>query len=140
MNKYNNLERSLLSCILINPKLMETTILEDKYFVNYQRIWKFMQAFYKKFQTFDITLMCSVCKNQYKFIQYIIDILEEEPTSNNFELYQKQLIDLYNEEEKERCLIKKIYEITCDLWVRNINTKQFKEKIENLYIEIEKYQ
>lgn len=138
MKKYNDLECSILCCILIEPELINKTILEDKYFINYQAIWKFMKAFYKKFKTFDITLMCSVCKDKYKLMQYIMDILKSEPTSNNFELYEQQLIYLYNEEEKDKWLIKKIYETTCDLWVRSITPQDFKQRINNLYNEADK--
>ena len=64
MNKYNDLEISLLSCILIKPELMEEVVLDDKYFVKTKRIWLFMKSFYKKFGTFDLTLMCSVVKEK----------------------------------------------------------------------------
>ena len=134
MNKYNDLECSILSCILIKPNLMNKVILEDKHFVGYQRIWKFMKAFYKKFGTFDMTLMASVCKDKYKLMRYIVDILECEPTPLNFEMYQKQLIDLYNEEQKDKWIIEKAYEITCDLWVRKITTAEYKNEIDNLYV------
>ncbi len=134
MNKYNDLECSILSCLLIKPDLMNQLILEDKHFIGYQRVWKFMQAFYKKFGNFDITLMASVCSNQKKLIGYIKDLLECEPTCLNFNVYQQQLIDLYNEEEKDKWIIKRAYEITCDLWVRNITTSEYKNKIEELYV------
>lgn len=137
MNKYNNLECSILSCLLIKPDLMNEVILEDKHFVNYQRVWQFMKKFYKKFGNFDIVLMCSVANNQYKFMDYIIDILNYEPTYTNFDLYQKQLIDLYSEEEKDKWIIKRVYEEVCDLWVRNINTNEFKKKIDDIYTNAE---
>lgn len=138
MNKYSDLECSILSCILIRPKLIEETILKDEHFVNYQRVWKFMKSFYKKFGNFDLTIMCSICKEQYKLMQCMIDLLEQEPTTQNFKLYEKQLIDLYNEEEKDKWIIKKVYEETCDLWTRNITTKEFKEKVDSLYLQAEK--
>lgn len=138
MNKYNDLECSILSCILMEPKLIETTILEDKHFINYQKIWLFMKSFYKKFKNFDFVLMCSVCKDKYKLMMYIKDILEMEPTTCNFKLYEKQLINLYEEEQKEKWLIKQIYILDCDLWTRNITCSEFKEKIEEKYIEADK--
>lgn len=138
MNKYNDLECSILSCLFLKPELMNQIILEDKHFVGYQRIWKFMKAFYKKFGNFDLTLMCSVASNKYNLMKYIIDIAECEPTPLNFELYQKQLIDLYNEQEKNKWIIERAYEITCDLWVRNITTEEYKNKINELYVNAEK--
>ena len=137
MRKYGDLECSILSCLLIKPKLMEEVILEDKHFVNYQRIWQFMKRFYKKFGNFDFNLMASVCTDQYKLMMYIVNISNCEPTYLNFNKYQKQLIDLYNEEEKDKWIIKKVYEEVCDLWVRNITTKEFKTRIEEIYKNVE---
>lgn len=133
MNKYSDLESSILCCLLIKPELMNELKLEDKHFVNNKQIWGFMKSFYKKFKNFDITLMCSLCKNRKRLMRYIIDLLELEPTSSNFDLYQQQLIDLYNEEEKDKWIIEKVYKATCDLWVRNITTREFILKITDIY-------
>ena len=84
MNKYNDLEMSILSCLLIKPKLMEELILEDKHFVKYKSLWVFMKEFYNKFHNFDITLMCSVNKNKYETIDYMIMLSELEPTTRLF--------------------------------------------------------
>ncbi len=133
LKRYNDLECSILSCILIKPDFMEKTVLEDKHFVNYQKIWIFMKSFYKKFGNFDLTLMCSVCKNQRKLLMYIKDLIMMEPTICHFQEYENQLIYLFNEEEKDKWIIKKTYETTCDLWTRNITTKEFKTKIDDIY-------
>ena len=42
VNKTNDLEKSILSCLLIKPELMEQLILEDKHFIKNQRMWQFM--------------------------------------------------------------------------------------------------
>ena len=125
MNKYYDLETSILCCFMLKPELMETTKLEDKHFIKNQRMWQFMKSFYKKFGTFDITLMASVIDNKYKLMRYIVDILNTEPTPFMFEKYEKQLIDLYNEDKKEKWIIHKIQQETDNLWVRNINSKEF---------------
>ncbi len=133
MYKYEDLECSILSCFFLKPELMEQTKLEDKHFKNYYRVWRFMKAFYKKYNNFDLTLMCSVCKNRWKFMQYVIDIFEQEPTASRFKEYEEQLIYLYNEDEKDKWIIKKIYQKTCDLWVRNITTEEFKRQVDYIY-------
>lgn len=125
MNKNYDLETSILCCFMLKPELMETTKLEDKHFVKNQRMWKFMKSFYKKFGTFDITLMISVIDDKYKLMRYIIDIFNTEPTPLMFEKYEKQLIDLYNEDKKEKWIIHKIQQETDNLWLRNINSKEF---------------
>ena len=133
MNKYNDLELSILSCLLLNPSLMNKIILEDKYFVKYQKIWQFMKAFYKKFGNFDITLMVSISKDKYRMVEYIKWILDKEPTPTLFETYQKQIMDLYNEKKKDKWIIDKVYELANDLYVRNITIDEFKKKISKAY-------
>lgn len=128
-----NLEYCILSCILINPELMEKVTLEDKYFARSNRMWQFMKAFYKKFKNFDINLMYSVCKDKYQIIAMVEILLDYDAIPSNFEKYQKQLIELYNEENYEKMMINKIFEKANELYVRNININDFKEYIDKLY-------
>lgn len=132
---YIDLEISILSCLLQKPELMENTILEDKYFTKHKKIWLFMKAFYKRFNNFDITLMLSISKNKYRISEYICWLAEQEPAPSLFKQYEQQLIDLYNESEKEKLIINKIYELSNDLYVRNININEFKNKLEKIYME-----
>ena len=88
----NDLELSILSCLLQKPELMEEVILEDKHFKNNYKLWKFMQSFYKKFHNFDVTLMCSVVDKRYKLIDYIKVLIDLEPNPNLFKEYQEQLL------------------------------------------------
>ena len=69
MNKYNDLELSILSCLLQKPSLMNEVILEDKHFIKHQKIWLFMKAFYNRYKTFDIQLMYSICKDKWQIVQ-----------------------------------------------------------------------
>lgn len=132
-DKYYNLEASILSCLLQKPELMEKVVLEDKCFINYNKLWKFMKTFYEKFHNFDIVLMCSMTKPQYKFIMYIKDLINIEPIPEHFEIYQKTLIELFEEGKKEKWLIEKIYDLANELLVRKINTNEFREKVEEIY-------
>ena len=138
MNKNNDLEKAILSCLLIKPELMEQLILEDKHFVKNQRMWQFMKAFYNKFKTFDIQLMASVCKDKWQVVNYIIMLLDYEVTTHNFEKYQKQLIQLYEESKKEKWIIEKIYELVNNLYVRNIDLKEFELNKEKIYKDADK--
>ncbi len=133
MNKYNDLELSILSCLLQRPELMKDSILEDKYFIKHKKIWLFMKAFYNKFENFDITLMMSVSKNKYRMSEYICWLVEQEPAPSLFKMYEKQLIDLYNENEKDKYIIEKVYDLANELYVRNITTYDFKNKINEIY-------
>lgn len=136
MKKYDNLELRIMSCLLVKPKLMEELIVEDKYFVKFQRLWQFMKAFYKKYQDFDIQLMYTVCKDKYKLIQYIEWLNDLEGTSANFKKYEKQLIEMYEENEKDKIIIDKVYEWANELYVRNISTQEFLDRVERIYKEV----
>lgn len=138
MKKTVDLEKSILSCLLIKPELMEQLILEDKHFIKNQRMWQFMKAFYNKFKTFDIQLMFSVCKDKWQIINYIIMLLDIEVTTHNFDKYQKQLIELYEESKKEKWIIDKIYELANNLYVRNIDLKEFELNKEKIYKDADK--
>lgn len=138
MNKTNDLEKSILSCLLIKPELMEQLILEDKHFVKNQRMWQFMKAFYNKFKTFDIQLMASVCKDKWQIVNYIIMLLDYEVVTCNFDKYQKQLIELYEESKKEKWIIDKIYELANNLYVRNIELKDFDYNLKKIYEDADK--
>lgn len=132
-DEIKNLEMNIMSCLLIKPELMEKLILEDKHFVKHQRLWQFMKAFYKKFNTFDVQLMYSVCKDKWHIINYIILLLDVETTTHNFDLYQKQLLELYEERKKDKFIIENVYKLANELYVRNISVENFKIQIEKIY-------
>lgn len=133
MTKCDDLELVILSCLLQKPELMEKTILEDKHFVRTQRIWKFMKAFYKKFKNFDIPLMTSVASNKYKIMEYVIVLMDIEPNPNLLEVYEKQLIEFYQEKEKDKWIIDKVFSLSNDLFNRNIKVYDFKDEVEKIY-------
>ena len=133
MNKYNDLEITILSCLLQKPELMKETILQNEHFIKHKKIWMFMKSFYEKFENFDLSLMMSICKNQYRMSEYIAWLLNQEPAPSLFKQYEKQLIDLYNESKKDKWIIEKVYELVNKLFVRDITIADFKNEIENIY-------
>jgi len=135
---YTDLEISILSCLLQRPELMKDSILEDKYFIKHKKIWLFMKAFYNKFENFDINLMVSISKNKYKLCEYISWLVDQEPAPSLFKQYEKQLIDLYNESKKEKWIIEKVYELSNDLYVRNIKVDEYIDKIKDIYNKADK--
>ena len=112
---------------------MEKVVLKDKHFKRTQRMWQFMKSFYKKFKTFDINLMYSICKEKWQIVEYISLLLELEPTASAFDKYQKQLIELYEEQKKDKWIIEKVYGLANELLVRNISTGDFKKEVEKIY-------
>ena len=133
--KNNDLEISALCCILLKPELIETTKLEDKHFHNTQRVWQFMKSFYKKFKCFDIELMASTCKDNYRMMKYIEVIIESEATTHHFKEYEQKLIEDFEKSERDKRIIRKVFKYANELYVNNINIEEFKEIVDDIYRE-----
>ena len=129
----NDLELSILSCLLQKPELMEEVILEDKHFKNNYKLWKFMQSFYKKFHNFDTTLMYSVVDKRYKLMDYVKVLIDLEPNPNLFKQYQEQLLRAFLDTERDKYIVGKVFGIANDLIARNVTTSDFKTMVDEIY-------
>lgn len=136
--KYDDLENIILSCFLKKPNLLNKTKLEDKHFKKHKKIFVFYKAVYKKFGTLDLAIQYSISKNKYRIVEYNLWIMEYAGFPSLFEKYEQRLIEIYEEEKKEKYIKEKIYEATNNLIVGNIETKDFKEKINKIYETAEK--
>lgn len=135
MNKYYDLELNILCCLLLEPSLMDSLIIEDKHFVKYQRIWQFMKSFYDKYKTFNTVLMYNICSEKWqllKYIEMILDTKEIDSHTSCFDLYQKRLIELYEESKKEKWIKQQIFEVANDLYVGNLELCDFQSKIDEI--------
>ncbi len=133
MNDIGDLELNVLSCILIKPDLMKKVRLEDKHFKKHQRTWQFMKSCYKKFGTLDIQLMYAVCKNKYHLIEYLIQVLDVEPTYHNVDKYQDMLMEQYKETKKDKWIKEQVYILANELYVGNVKVNEFKGKVQQIY-------
>lgn len=104
---------------------MNNLILEDKHFVRHQRIFKFMKTFYEKYKTFDIQLMFAICKDKYQIIEYLQMLVCNDVEIENFEKYQKMILELIEENKKDKWVIEKIYNLANELYIRKINCADF---------------
>lgn len=138
MYNYGQLELLILSCMMIKPKLLETTKLEVKHFKHSSKIFILFNSFYKKFGTLDCELMCKMVDNKYKYIDYIKVLSELEPTASNFEKYENLLLELYQEQIDEKIFKSKVFNLANDLYVGNITCKDFTDKINKFYENIKK--
>lgn len=129
MEEYYELEKCVLSCLLAKPELMEQNELKDEYFIKYKRLWIFMKSFYERFKTFDKVVMKDICTNKNMMVNYLVSIEDNEGKYVRFNLYKQRLIDSFNENKKDKAIIEVIYKLANDLYVRNINLKQFKEDL-----------
>ena len=138
MNKYNNLEVSILSILLQKPNLMNNLIIDEKYFIKNKKMWLFMKSFYKRFGNFDLNLMYSVCKNKYHLVSHLEQLALSEPCPSLFEEYQKQLMKEYDELKKDKWIREKIYELANDYYVMNLSLEDFKKEINNIELKANK--
>lgn len=134
MSEINDLEINIMSCLLINPNLMNELIIEDKHFIKHQRMWQFMKSFYKKFKTFDVQLMYSICTDKWHIVEYMSKLANVEPTDSNFKIYQEQLIEQYEESKKDKWIKEKIYSLANDLYIGNVKVKDFKNEVDTIFV------
>lgn len=132
MNFEDDIELNILCCLICNPKLMEKIRIEDKHFRRHKRMWAFMKAFYNKFHTFDTHLMVSVASDKRQVVEYTSLVLYADPIPSHFDLYQDRLIEIYEENEKDKWIIKKVYDLANDLLVRHITVQDFKEGFDKI--------
>ena len=133
MKKYNDLELSILSCLVLKPELMKKVKFEDKHIVKYQRLWQFLKSFYEKFGNFDPILMFDICSDNWNLVAFVLRLTDLELNANNFEIYQNRLIESYNELKKEKWIIEKVYKLANNLYVRNININEFRNEVDKIY-------
>lgn len=133
MENYYELEKCVLDCILAKPELMEQNELKDEYFIKYKRLWIFMKSFYEQFKCFDLTAVKTICTNKGMFVHYLSSVQDNDCKYIRFKLYQKLLIDLYNQNKQDQAIIETIYKLANDLYVHNINLETFKESLNKIY-------
>ena len=138
-SRYNKLEINILSCLIQKPKLMNKIFISDDDFVYHKRFWLFMKSFYNKFGNFDLVLMNSVCKNSFKFANYVEQLMDATLFLNDEQFidYQNTLLDLKKETKKDSWIIDKCFRLANELYVKNIDTLEFKNGIEKIYNEAE---
>ncbi len=132
MKQYELLERSILNCFIVEPELIEKTKLESKHFKKHHRLFNFLKDFYKRFKTFDISLMGSVCTNPSEAIDYIADIIDTISVPSRYSLYEEQLLCMY----KDFNTIESINKLTRKLYTREIELDDFKSELKEIIGEI----
>ena len=125
MDQYELIEKSILNCLIINPKLFDKLKVNSRYFRNHHRLFNFLKECYDRFGKLDISLIGTICKNPSEALDYIADIMDTTSISANFELYQNQLILFHKD-----CLkIEDIHKLEQKLYKREIDIEQFEEEI-----------
>lgn len=126
--KYDDLEMTVLCCLFLHPEFMEETILEEKYFKTKSAVWIYMKSFYERFKTFDLALMLSMSKQKNSILKTIMALMDYDPVSSNFKLYEQMLIEKYNETERDDWIREKTFEIATDYYFKKISREEFEIK------------
>jgi len=138
MNKYNDLEMSIISCILQEPDLINKIDGKEKYFIKHKKLILFLKAVYKKFGCFDLELLFNVCKTEYKLMYYIEWLIDLEPIPRHIDLYIQELEELRTELKKDKWIREKIYSLATELLIKNIDVEDFNLQLEEIYKKSEK--
>ena len=131
--RIDDLEITILSLLLSYPDKMKEIKLKDEHFIKHKNMWYFMKTFYQKFGTFDLPLMFSCTSNKNHLMEMIIEMLDIEFNSENFNLYQDRLIELREQQTNEKKVRDKIFFYSNQLINENITLTEFKEQVEQLY-------
>lgn len=130
--QYYDLEINILSCLILKPELMKEITLSDCHFVKHQRLWQFMKSFYSKFETFDIPLMFSICKDKYQIAKYCEWLVDVDCNVALFHKYEDRIKELFAQKKQDKWIIDKIFKVANDLYVGNINLEKFKDRINKI--------
>lgn len=128
-------EESILSCLLQEPELMKDLIVNENDFYKYKRIFRYFKLFYETFNCLDLTLMVNKIKkgNRHLLVEVYDKLIDFEPTTSYFKIYQDGLLE-YNEEHRKELQEEKakneILELALKLSHDEISLNDFFEEIE----------
>lgn len=128
MLQYEELERAILNCLIIEPDLFKNIKISEKHFKKHKNFYKFIKQYYDTFGKFDIALLKSTCKNPSEAMDYIAEIVDTTSIVANFDLYQERLLKYYDNFEK----IEDIHQLEHKLYTRSITLDEFKDEIKSI--------
>ena len=94
-NYDDSIEKSILSCILIKPSLLNECYLEPKHFFKNKKLYDFFQKFYRQYYNLDFTIMSSHVRNKSEFLDRCFDLVTREPSALLFYDYQEKQEEIY---------------------------------------------
>ena len=128
MLQYEEIERAILNCLIIEPDLFKNIKVSEKYFKKHRRFYIFIKEYYDTFGKFDISLLKTTCKNPSEALNYIAEIIDTTSIVANFDLYQERMLKMYDNFEK----IEDIHQLEHKLYTRAITLDEFKNEIQSI--------
>jgi len=124
MKQYDEMERAILNCLIIEPDLFKNIKVSEKHFKNHKSFYLFLKKYYDTFGRFDIQLLKTTCKNPNEAMNYIADIIDTTSIVANFDLYQERLLKMRTDFEK----IEDVHKLEQRLYSREITLEQFEDE------------
>ena len=128
MLQYEEIERAILNCLIIEPDLFKNIKVNEKYFKKHRRFYIFIKEYYDIFGKFDIPLLKTTCKNPSEALDYIAEIIDTTSIVANFDLYQERMLKMYDNFEK----IEDIHQLEHKLYTRAITLDEFANEIKTI--------
>jgi replicative DNA helicase len=128
MKQYDEMERAILNCLIIEPDLFKNIKVSEKHFKNHKNFYLFLKKYYDTFGRFDIQLLKTACKNPGEALDYIADIIDTTSIVSNFDLYQERLLQMRTDFEK----IEDVHKLEQRLYSREITLEQFDEEFKTI--------
>jgi replicative DNA helicase len=128
MLQYEEIERAILNCLIIEPDLFKNIKVSEKHFKKHRRFYIFIKEYYDTFGKFDISLLKSTCKNPGEALDYIAEIIDTTSIAANFDLYQERMLKMYENFEK----IEEIHQLEHKLYTRAVTLDEFKNEIQSI--------
>ena len=128
MLQYEEIERAILNCLIVEPDLFKNIKVSEKHFKKHRRFYIFIKEYYDTFGKFDISLLKSTCKNPGEALDYIAEIIDTTSIVANFDLYQERMLKMYDNFEK----IEDIHKLEHKLYTRAITLDEFKNEIQSI--------
>lgn len=128
MLQYEEIERAILNCLIIEPDLFKNIKVSEKYFKKHRRFYTFIKEYYDTFGKFDISLLKATCKNPGEALDYIAEIIDTTSIVANFDLYQERMLKMYDNFET----IEDIHKLEHKLYTRAITLDEFKDEIKSI--------
>lgn len=122
----DEIERNILSILLVEPDMMKECSLLPKHFLDKRcrRAYQIFQEFYAKNQTLDIFGMAEIVTNEAFFTDFCIDLMDQYSSKANFQWY----IDLQEEHWRTQTL----HDLAGQLQNGKLNGTEFIESIQKI--------
>jgi replicative DNA helicase len=98
MKNYDDtVENSILSCLIVKPKLFEELLLTEKHFIKNKDLFKFLQQVYLKYHNLDMTLLVNEPNCPDNLVSSVSELMDMMIASSNFQSYCEKQLEIYKQ-------------------------------------------